>query len=258
MNTFTIGFIGGGRIARILLEGWRRAGALPAGVVVYDPVEAALSALRAQFPNVETTGSFAKAASQDVVILATHPPVTADALKAAAPLLKADAILVSLAPKFTIAKIAELLGGFSRIARSNPNAASIVGLGNNPLAFSATLGASEKNSIRNLWAPLGACPEVAEVKIEAYAVITAMGPTYLWFQMQALRDLAVSFGLSGDEADEGIRRMLSGAFETLVRSGLSPADVMNLVPVKPLAEMESAVLDMYQTRLPALFEKIKP
>lgn len=258
MNTNNIGFIGGGRIARILLEGWRRAGALPEEIVVYDPNPAALEALRSRFPAVVTTNEIAVAASRRIVILATHPPVTADVLKAVHPSLGGDAILVSLAPKFTIARISELLGGFGRIVRSNPSAPSIVGRGNNPVVFSAELGAEERRAILELWAPLGACPEVEEAKIEAYALITAMGPTYLWFQMQALRELAVQFGLSPREADEALLRMVDGAAQTLVDPGLEPAEVMNLVPVRPLAEMESGVLDLYKTRLPALFAKIKP
>jgi pyrroline-5-carboxylate reductase len=44
----------------------------------------------------------------------------------------------------------------------------------------------------------------------------------------------------------------------LLESGLAPGEVMDLIPVKPLAEMEPQVTEMYRTRLPALFQKIKP
>jgi pyrroline-5-carboxylate reductase len=128
----------------------------------------------------------------------------------------------------------------------------------NPLVFSAALNAADRDTVRALFAPLGESPEVDESKIEAYAVFTAMGPTYLWFQLQTLRELAVSFGLTPSEADAGLKRMVCGAARTLVDSGLSPAEVMDLVPVKPLAEMEPQVLEFYRTRLPALFQKIKP
>jgi hypothetical protein len=37
MNTRSIGFIGGGRIARIFLSGWTHAQKLPARIVVADP-----------------------------------------------------------------------------------------------------------------------------------------------------------------------------------------------------------------------------
>ena len=258
MNNPTIGFIGGGRVARIFLEGWTRARNLPARIVVADPNADALAKLKVRFPSVEVTTDIAAAAALDVVFLAIHPPALAAAAVRAAATLRPTAILVSLAPKFTIAKLSALLGGFARIARSNPNAPSVVGAGFNPVVFAPALTAADRATVAALFAPLGDSPEVAEEKIEAFAVFTAMGPTYLWFQMQALRELAVSFGLTEAEANAGLKRMVCGAARTLVDSGLPPAEVMDLVPVKPLAEMEPQVLEMYRTRLPALHQKIKP
>jgi hypothetical protein len=90
------------------------------------------------------------------------------------------------------------LGSFDRIARSNPNAPSVIGAGMNPVVFGSAL------------------------------------------------------------TDAGLKRMVKGAVDTLVDYGLAPADVMDLVPVKPFSEMEEQVLEFYRTRLPALFQKIKP
>jgi pyrroline-5-carboxylate reductase len=258
MNNPTIGFLGGGRVARIFLEGWTRAQRLPARIVVADPNAGALAKLKARFPTIEVTSEIAAAAAQDVVFLATHPPALTQVVGRAAAALKPTAILVSLAPKFTIEKLAVLLGGFGRIARCNPNAPSVVGAGFNPIVFGPELTVADRATVAALLEPLGKSPEVTEEKIEAFAVFTTMGPTYLWFQMQALRELAVSFGLTEAEANAGLKSMVCGAARTLVDSGLPPAEVMDLVPVKPLAEMEPAVLEFYRTRLPALFEKIRP
>ena len=52
--------------------------------------------------------------------------------------------------------------------------------------------------------------------------------------------------------------MVSGATRTLLESQLTPAQVMDLIPVKPLADDEAAIKAAYQNRLPALFAKIKP
>jgi pyrroline-5-carboxylate reductase len=258
MNKPTIGFIGGGRVARIFLEGWTRANELPVRIVVADPNAGTLAKLKARFPSIETTGDVGQAGAQDVVFLATHPPVLAAAAGSAGAALKSTAILVSLAPKFTIANLTTQLGGFKRIARCNPNAPSVVGAGFNPIVFGPALNAADRATIAALMAPLGESPEVTEEKIEAFAVFTAMGPTYLWFQMQALREMAVSFGLTEAEANAGLKRMVCGAARTLVDSGLPPSEVMDFVPVKPLADMEAQVLEFYRTRLPALFQKIRP
>jgi len=258
MTNKTIGFVGGGRIARIFLEGWRRAGALPPRIVVSDCNAETLAKLKARFPSVETAAQSAAAAAQDIVFLAVHPPVMAEVAAGIKGSLKPGATVVSLAPKFTIAKLTGLLGGFARLARVIPNAPSVVNFGFNPIGFGAALTAADKAEVTALLSPLGECPEVAESKLEGYALLTGMGPTYLWFQLQALREVATGFGLSDPEIAPALKRMVCGATRTLLESGLSPAEVMDLIPVKPLAEMEAQVTEMYRTRLPALYQKIKP
>ncbi|MBI5771793.1 MAG: NAD(P)-binding domain-containing protein [Verrucomicrobia bacterium] len=254
----SVGFIGGGRVVRILLGGWAKADQMPARVVVTDPNREALDRLAAEFPTIDVTSGVAEAAGQDIVFLATHPPALAAAAVPLASQLRRDAVLVSLAPKWTLARLAGLLGGFCRIARVIPNAPSVIGAGFNPIAWGPALPVEARARIVALFAPLGDCPEVAEETLEAYAVCTAMGPTYLWFQLQALREVAISLGLTESEANHGLKRMTCGAVRTLFDAGRSPAEVADLVPVKPLAEMEPVVLDYYRTRLPAIHEKIKP
>lgn len=258
MSTPSVGFIGGGRITRILLEGWERAKALPVSVVVSDCNREALTQLSSRFPSIQAVGESRVAAGQDVTVLAVHPPVLAEVAAGIRGGLKPSALVVSLAPKFTIARLTELLGGFARIARVIPNAPSIIHLGYNPVAFAPALTPADKAEIIRLLAPLGELPEVTEVKLEGYALLTGMGPTYLWFQLQALREVAMSLGLSDAEVTPAMKRMVCGATRTLLESGLSPAQVMDLIPVKPLAEMEPQVAEMYRTRLPALYQKIKP
>jgi pyrroline-5-carboxylate reductase len=171
--------------------------------------------------------------------------------------LKPDAIVVSLAPKVTIARISGLLGGFDRIARVIPNAPSVVGSGFNPVSFGPGLGEPERDALLDLLAPLGASPVVEEATLEPYAITAAMGPTYLWFQLYELRDLARSFGLSEDAAATAVEQMTLGALDTM-NATLTPAEVMDLVPVRPLAEFEPAVLEQYRTRLGAVMERIRP
>lgn len=258
MSNKTIGFVGGGRITRIFLEGWKRAGQLPGKVIVSDCNVETLAKLKARFPSVETSAQSAAAAAQDIVFLAVHPPAMAEVAAGIKGNLKPGALVVSLAPKFTIAKLGELLGGFARLARVIPNAPSLIGQGYSPVAFGSTLTAADKADINALLKPLGDSPQVAEEKLEAYAVLSAMTPTYLWFQLQALREVAAGFGLTEAEIAPALKRSVCGATRTLIESGLTPAEVLDLVPVKPLAEMETQVTDMYRTRLPAVYQKIKP
>jgi pyrroline-5-carboxylate reductase len=258
MDAMKVGIVGGGRVARILLGGWTRAGLDLSHVVVSDTDAQVLERLHAEHPAVTVTGKNRQAAAQPSVLFALHPPAFPAALSEIAASLSPPAVLVSLAPKWTMHAIAAALGGFDRLARVIPNAPSIVNKGYNPVAFSSALPPASRTDVRSLIAPLGACPEVAEETLEAYAIVAAMGPTYLWHQFYQLIDLGVSFGLTAQEAERAVLAMVTGAVETMVASGMAPTGVMDLVPVKPLAPLEPTVREAYGTMLTALYAKLKP
>ncbi len=256
MSAKSVGFIGGGRIATVFLGGWSRAGALPGNVVVFDSDAEVSAKLKARYPDIEIAG-LAEAAGQDIVLLAVHPPVVGSVVPLVGPALKADAVLVSLVPKFTAAKLAEMLGGFRRIVRMIPNAASLVGKGYNPTAFSDVLCGRDCRELGCLFAPLGACVEVPEAQLETYAVLTAQSLTYFWPQIDMLASLAEASGLSRDESLKGIEGMLVGAVAALRNSGLTPAEVQDLVPVRPLADEVNAFVGAARPKLAAVLAKLR-
>lgn len=252
----TAGFLGGGRVTRILAGGWARTGALPARVLVHDPSRDALDALVAEIPDIAVVSADV-AAHTDYLFLALHPPAVLPAVAAAKPFLGPNTVIVSLAPKITIAALGEA-ASTSRIVRMIPNAPSLIGRGYNPVAYGVGVDARARMLLSGLVEPWGQSPEVPESHLEAYALLTGMGPTYFWYQWQTLRELSGEFGLTEAGAEAALRSMVEGALATLLDAGLTPDATMDLIPVKPLAEMERAVIDAYRTALPALHEKIKP
>lgn len=257
MQNKTVGFVGGGRVARIILGGFKKAGPMPKNIIASDVNQDVMNRLQSDYPGIRISPDNSEASGQDLVFLGLHPPVLADALAGIKESLKPEAILISLAPKFSIEKLSQLLGGFNRIVRMIPNAPSIIGRGFNPVAFSGALSASEKEALKTYFSRLGKCPEVEEDLLEAYAIITAMGPTYLWFQLVELNKLAISFGMTRAEAEGGITEMVAGTLNTLFESGMSADEVMDLIPVKPLGEEESTIRDIYRSKLEPLYKKLK-
>jgi pyrroline-5-carboxylate reductase len=251
-----VGFIGGGRVARVLVGGWNHAGGLSLEVLVNEPDDAAFARLAESCSEVHRS-SFEHVAAADVVFLALHPPVLASIVPALRPCLNARAIVVSLAPKIPLSTLTAGLGT-ARLVRMIPNAPSIIGCGYNPVTFAGGLDATARESLSALFSPWGIWPVVEERDLEAYAVLTGMGPTYFWFQWQALREVAGQMGMTPIRADDALRHMLDGAMATLLQSGLPPASVMDLIPVRPLEAIELSVTAAYRETLPALYAKIRP
>jgi len=254
----SLGFIGSGRVTRIILEGFKRKNLLFKEIITSDINPDALNGLKEKFPSIVIApGNNHLPASADFVFIALHPPVVMPALDEIKSVLKKNSVLISLAPKITISKISSQLNGFSRIVRMIPNACSVINQGYNPLAFSPSLDEPEKKDLLRILAILGNCPEVDEDKLEAYAVVAAMGPTYLWFQLYELEKLGMSFGLTPQEARRAVSSMAEGSAKTMIDSGLPPDEVMDLIPVKPLGESEEKIKEIYHVQLKSLFAKLK-
>jgi len=253
-----VGFIGGGRITRIILGGLKNAKKMvDYKCVVSDIQPDTLEKLKRDYPEIDITDDNRKSAESSIVFFAVHPPVIGKCTDEIKGFLKKEAVIISLAPKITIAKLSEMLGSFNRIVRMIPNAPSIINSGYNPVSFSNAFTVSEKQQLLNFLNILGESPEVEEEKLEAYAILTAMGPTYIWFQLYELHNIVNKFGLDDTEIEEGITKMIYGAVKTMYNSGLTPSSVMDLVPVKPLGEDEESIKNIYRTRLENLFKKLK-
>jgi len=253
----SLGFIGGGRITKIVLQALaNKQIGLPA-VQVCDPNPEVLKALQNQFPNIQTTDSCELAARQEIVFIALHPPVIMETLEQIKTSVTEDTQVVSFAPKISIAKMASLLSA-KHLARMIPNATSYINQGYNPVSFSAEYASGEKQTLLELLKPMGKTFEVEESKLEAYAIVSAMLPTYFWFQWKEMQELGLQMGLSEAESKQTVRQTLLAAIDLMFHSELNYQEVIDLIPVKPIGEHETQISEIYRSKLMGLFQKIKP
>ncbi len=256
-NNQKISFIGGGRVTELLLFGLKHKSALPERVLVSDPDASRLKKITEIAPElIQSVKNNQEAAQADLVFLAVHPPVLAEVAEEIKGMLKPDTILISLVPTISIQRLSGLLNGFTRIVRMIPNAPSVIGKGFNPLVFSETFNDSEKAILHALFENWGESPEVPEKHLEAYAILTGMGPTYFWFQWLELQRLAKEFGLEEDAARKALNGMLTGAVEMLYHSGLPAEKVLDLIPAYPLKKKEDTIRQIFSERLTDLFQKL--
>jgi len=256
MKTKSLGFIGGGRITKIFLQAFANKKFEFQSVVVFDTNDDVLAALKAQFPFI-TTGDLQKAAGQPTVFIALHPSMIMESLDKISEIVSADALVISLAPKITIDRIASKLKTVN-IARMIPNATSYINEGYNPVTFATSFNQKEKTKVLELLQLLGTTFEVAEPKLEAYALLSAMLPTYFWFQWNELIKLGKQMGLNDAESNASVKQTLIAAINLMFNSDLSPEKLMDLIPVKPIGEHQAQITEIYQTKLLGLFDKIKP
>jgi pyrroline-5-carboxylate reductase len=109
MKTKSLGFIGGGRITKIMLQVIVNNKTEYKAIVVYDTNPEVLTTLKKQFPGITLADSNFEPAKQDMVFIALHPPVIMETLGLVKDQFKSGYIVISLAPKISIAKIASKL-----------------------------------------------------------------------------------------------------------------------------------------------------
>ena len=258
MKTKALGFIGGGRITRIFLQAFVNKKAIFDSISVFDTNQETLQKLKQKFPFIETLDYASDAAKKDIVFLALHPPVIMETLQKITSAVSEQTIFVSLAPKITIEMIASILKPVQQIVRLIPNATSIINHGYNPVSFSSGMSEIHKWYILEMLNLLGQTFETAEDKLEGYALISSMLPTYFWFQFKEIEKLGNQFGLTETECRETIYETMNAALNTMYHSGMKADEVMDLIPVKPIADSEEQIKTIYQEKLMGLWEKIKP
>jgi pyrroline-5-carboxylate reductase len=257
MKTNSLGFIGGGRITKIFLQAFANKKAEFQSIVVFDTNAELLNNLKKQFPQIKIAENLQQAASQSTIFIALHPPVIMETLEKIADVVTKESLLISLAPKITLENMASKFKT-TNLARMIPNATSYINEGYNPVTFAKGFSENEKSDVKKLLQLLGSTFEVAESKLEAYALLSAMLPTYFWFQWNELNKLGIQMGLSQDESKASVQQTLIAAIHLMFNSELSPEQVMDLIPVKPIGEHQAQICEIYQNKLISLFEKIKP
>ena len=250
----SIGFIGGGRVTRIILQAFKNQNQSLSKIVVYDVNRETCKKLNQDFPHIKIS-DLNFTATREIVFIALHSPIIMETLLLIKNIIKQDTIFVSLAPKITISNISSLLGT-KNVIRLMPTATSLINKGYNPVTF--PIGFKQKPEILELLSLLGKVVETEESKLEAYAITSGMLPTYFWFQWYELIEIAREIGLSGLESKDAIEQTLLAAVEVMFKSGLTREEVLDLIPLKPLGESETQISKIYKQELIGFFTKIKP
>ncbi len=250
----SISFVGAGRITNIFLQAFKNKDITLKNVSVFDTNAEVSEKLKQKFPEIAVT-DLKTVSSKEIVFIALHPPVIMDSLNSMKDFVSKSSIFISLAPKITIEKISSVLSN-QNIARLIPNATSFINQGYNPVTFAPGFG--NKKEVMDMLLVLGKTFETDESKLEAYAIASAMLPTYFWFQWYQMVEIAEQIGLTHAEAKETVQETLLASIDVMFKSGLKPEEVIDLIPVKPIAENEGQIKEILQTKLIGLFDKIKP
>jgi len=225
----TIGFIGGGNMARALLAGLLRAGHAPAALRIADPDPAQHERLRELSPELGVSAdNVAVTAAAEVIVLAVKPQVLAAVARAMAP--RAGQLVVSVAAGVTLPTLENWLGAGTPCVRVMPNQPALVGAGMSVLCATPSVSDAQREQAGYLAGAGGATAWVDdEGQMDAVTAVSGSGPAYFYLLMEILEDTARDMGIAPDIARLLAVQTAFGAGMTARETGTPPAELRQMV-----------------------------
>lgn len=199
-------------------------------------------------------GNREAAAAARIILIGVKPAMVPDLLREVAPVLRDDAIVVSLAAGVTLSTFADTLGAQVHAIRSMPNTPATVGRAVTGLAAGAAATAEDMALVRALFETVGVVIEVPESQIDALSTVSGSGPAYVFLLIEQLTKAAVGMGFADADARLMAEQTFIGAAALLAASGEDPAELRRRV-TSPKGTTERAVAVMQEAGLDDMFSR---
>jgi pyrroline-5-carboxylate reductase len=226
--SFVIAFIGGGNMAGALIGGLVRRGHDPSAIRVVEPLPAARERLAdAHRVSAQATAD-ERLADARVVVWAIKPQAFAEAAEPCARFV-GGALQLSVMAGVRCDALRRATGA-RRIVRAMPNTPALIGQGIAGLYAGSEVTANERGVIERLLEPTGATVWVdAEADLDAVTALSASGPAYVFYLLEAMIDAATKMGLDPARGRALALATVSGSAALAAQSPQSMAELRRQV-----------------------------
>lgn len=220
-----LGFIGAGRMATALAEGFVRANLVrPEAILASDPSESARLAFGRAVPGATIYEENTLVASHaQILLLAVKPQQIDEVLATIRGVVRGESLVVSIAAGTTLARLAQGLPPQQRIIRVMPNTPCLIGRGAS--CFSRGIHATKKDAevVSRMFSAVGAAFEVDESLLDAVTGLSGSGPAFVYTMIEALTEGGVAAGLPSELSSKLAALTVSGSAEMVLQTGEAPA-----------------------------------
>ncbi|MEO6363521.1 MAG: pyrroline-5-carboxylate reductase [Caldimonas sp.] len=235
-------FIGGGNMATALIGGMARSGGV-AGVLVVEPDAGQRSVLERDHGVATLGAADASLADASLVVWAVKPQAFSAASMAAGPHVS-GALQLSVMAGVRSEAIVRATGS-ERVVRAMPNTPALIGEGIAALFARAGATASDRVRCEALLAPTGATMWLDdEGALDAVTALSASGPAYVFYLLEAMIDAGTAMGLTLDQSRRLAVQTVRGSAALVAGSQDGPAQLRERVTSKGgTTQAAVAVLD---------------
>ena len=219
-----IAFCGGGAMAEGILGGLlgRRA-AEPGNITVADLQEGRRSYLRETYQVCAVERPEEAAEGAGMVVIAVNPAQVPGVAGAIRPVLRREALVLSIACGVTLGALEGWLGPGRKILRVMPNTLIQSGSGFSGVCANGGVGEEDRVLVEEALSALGQILYVPEGMFETFTAFSCAGPLWFYKTAEALIDAGVHAGFSRAESRNMVIKNMLGTAQVLEATGAHPA-----------------------------------
>ncbi|KAJ1404195.1 Pyrroline-5-carboxylate reductase [Sesbania bispinosa] len=223
-DSYTLGFIGAGKMAESIAKGAIRSGVLPP-----SRIRTAHSnpARRAAFESLGVTllsSNDDVVRDSNVVVFSVKPQLVKDVVMKLKPLLTKNKLLVSVAAGVKLKDLQEWSGN-NRFIRVMPNTPAAVGEAASVMSLGGAATEEDGNLIGKLFGSIGKIWKADEKFFDAITGLSGSGPAYIYLAIEALADGGVAAGLPRDLSLSLASQTVLGASSMVSHTGKHPGQL---------------------------------
>lgn len=247
-----IGFLGAGKMAQALANGFLAAGLTKAEAIIAscDPSDKySIESFQKIGANVLFSNSSVMKQS-NVVLLAVKPMVVPLVLSDIKPVMTEKHLLLSIAMGITLEELETSLPKGVRVIRVMPNTPAAVCCAASVFSCGSAVKPEDVTLTKELFGSVGTCEEVPENYMDPITALSGSGPAYVYTIMEALCTGGVRMGLPRELARRLVTQTVLGAAKTAVESNQHLSQLCDDV-TSPAGSTAEALYWLEQSRLRA-------
>lgn len=225
-----LGFIGTGNMASAIMGGIIKNQIIPAEEIIgADLFAPGRERAKTQFGIHVTDSNKEVVEKADVIVLSVKPQFYADVIQEIKDLIRADQIVITIAPGKTLAWLAEQFGKDVKLVRTMPNTPAMVGAGMTAACPNEHMTEEETAYVRTLLESFSRVEIVPERLMDTVVSVSGSSPAYVFMLIEAMADAAVSGGMPRPQAYQFAAQAVLGSAKMVLETGKHPGELKDMV-----------------------------
>lgn len=225
-----LGFIGTGNMASAIMGGIIKKGLISANEIIgADLLEQGRERVKKEFDICITADNNEVVEKADVIILSVKPQFYEEVICEIRDFIRADQIVITIAPGKTLAWILEKFGKDVKVVRTMPNTPALVGAGMTAMCPNEFMTEEEIAYVRTLLESFGRVEIVPERLMDTVVSTSGSSPAYVFMMIEAMADAAVAEGMPRNQAYKFAAKAVMGSAKMVLETGKHPGELKDMV-----------------------------